>query len=312
MRDRYIGDNVYIRPNYIALIPEIEKPPITYVRPSTESKKEMPDNTRTEHMSKKSSMKVKNSINWQVASAKRIRVWSKEQSKHFHFKLAMITLTLPVTEHDITDHQFKEKMLHRFIQWLRKQKRVRSYVWVVEAQENGNIHAHITVNQFIHHADIRREWNGILEDMGLMDLYRSKTGKENPPSTEIKAIRKVKNLAGYLATYLTKKQDNKRMIKGRVWGSSYNLSIKNKLCCFADRMDTDAILSGIDWKRAKVKTIESVNSVTGEVFEVGKMVLLKYNDWGKIVTGHLEQIYRQHLSMIRNSFEQLPIEYYSI
>lgn len=181
--------------------------------------------------------KLKKAINWMAYLSTQKSVFVKELNKNINFRLSFITLTLP-SEQVHSDTEIKNICLAPFLQWLRDSAHVRKYIWKAEIQKNGNIHFHITIDRFIHYKRIRQQWNRNINKLGYVNRYTLLTGKVSPPSTEIKSVRKVKNIAAYLAAYMTstaksnsKKtsdQYNSRIISGRLWGiSSYLSNIKS-------------------------------------------------------------------------------------
>lgn len=183
------------------------------------------------------SRKLKTAINWLAYLSREKTVFVKSLNKHVKTRLTFITLTLP-TKQIHTDTEIKEKCLGPFLQWLRDKHKATKYIWKAEIQKNGNIHFHITTDKFIHYQALRKQWNRNLDQLGYCKRYTSATGRINPPSTEIKSVRKVKNIAAYLGSYLSgtkassgKKSNqeyNNRIIGGRLWGvSSYLTRLKN-------------------------------------------------------------------------------------
>lgn len=143
------------------------------------------------------------------------------------------------------------------LDWLKYNAKVKSYIWKAEVQSNGNIHFHITTNQFVHYLKIRNAWNSILSRHGYLHRYVNDHGSNDAPSTEIRSVKNSKSVVQYLAAYVSKKDlyknhctlsnaypqapaysglvdwitDNnglvwelKRKLSCRVWGCSYNLT----------------------------------------------------------------------------------------
>ncbi len=291
-------------------------------------------------LSKKASQRLTNSVNWLVASAKSKSVYDKISSKRFSFKINFITLTLPSTDHKCTDHQFKKVLLHNFINTCRHKFGLKNYVWKVETQSNGNIHAHFTTDSFIHWKDLRSVWNRILIKNNLMDSYTEKhacmslaqyskeynsNGKkskaqilkaynfgtssswQSPNSTDVHAVWKVKDIAAYLATYMAKKDDGRRLIKGRLWGCSQNLSATNKLVLELHGNEDNDLLDSLFKHEIKYKEILSVSAVSNSLFRVGEIFFFKISDWGTVITGRLLQAFNEHRFNIRNSIDVLGL-----
>ena len=193
--------------------------------------------------------KIKKAINWLVSTSREKRIFSKEMNKYVRYRLTFITLTLPCTQfHD--DNEIKKECLQVFLQWMRDKFNAKKVVWRAEIQENGNIHFHITLDKFIHYKEVQKQWNRNLEKLGYVSKFAEKFGHWNPPTTHIKAVKKAKELAAYLAAYLGstaatkgKKQYecyHSRVISGRLYGvSSYlsgikGFSVSADVGCFFD------------------------------------------------------------------------------
>jgi len=188
------------------------------------------------------------------------------EGKYFNFRIAFITITLPSRQIH-SDNVIKNKCLNSFILELKNFYQVRNYVWRAEKQANGNIHFHIIIDRFVPWSELRDRWNRIINKLGYVDRYQdamkvwhqhgfkvrkdllekwdyehqlhayqtsSKSGFNNPNSTDIHSIKKVKNLKAYVAKYMTKngKTDKPAEINsteqfaqtGRIWGCNHELS----------------------------------------------------------------------------------------
>lgn len=132
----------------------------------------------------------------------------EKEKQHFTFRVNFITLTLSASQ-EHSDKEIKQKLLQPFIRILRNRHGVRNYIWKAEAQDNDRIHFHITCDQFIHYDTIRQTWNTLQETLG----YITRSGLPDPNSTDIHSVKNIKNLAGYMANYLGKKDLHKRVNK---------------------------------------------------------------------------------------------------
>lgn len=152
--------------------------------------------------------------------------------KRNHHQLTFITVTFSC--HSIVKlSEEYEKSLKPFLRWLRERKKVKNYVWKAEYQKRGQLHYHITTNEFIRHDELRQKWNSIQFNNGYLDDYHKLTGHYNAPSTEIDAVYKVENIESYLIKYLQKevKSEDKEAqddlennnVRGKIWGCSENL-----------------------------------------------------------------------------------------
>ena len=161
--------------------------------------------------------------------AKPLKATNYKLNKKFDYQLAFITLTLPSVNHDISDNDVKNIYLKNFLQRLRRKYGLRHYVWKSEAQMNGNIHIHLTANIYVHYALLRREWLDCIRESGLLDKFYEKFGHRNAPATEIKSVKRIKNLGDYLINHYTEKKKNARKIEGKAWNCSESLHYNKRL-----------------------------------------------------------------------------------
>lgn len=285
-------------------------------------------------LSPKAISRLKNSINWLISSAKTKTVYSKSTGKSYNFKVNFITLTLPTTDHSISDHEFKSKLLHNFIASCRYRFKMFNFVWKVETQKNGNIHAHLTTDVFTDHKVVRCIWNKILNEYGIIEKYHNKhkdlsedqyvsmyanaeqsnilqlrkaykNGVEsnwmNPNTTDVHAVHKVKDLGAYLAKYFSKNEENRRRIKGRVWSCSYSLSSKNKLILEEFSQINQGYSTELNNPKVKSKEIIVENKTTGSKYVAGCIYFFKLSDWGNILKGSLLNSFNEFRWKIRNN-----------
>lgn len=224
---------------------------------------------RKDIQSRKSTTRLGNAMNWLLLFADSKRVYEKKRKKTFSFKLAFITLTLSDAQKH-SDAFIKNHMLQPFLYWLTRYYHC-SYVWKAEAQLNGNIHFHITIDTFVHWKSVRAKWNSILSKYQYCKVYQDGTNDRGNAATDIKSVRAEKELARYIANYMSKKNtydekkykkikckrgDEKlncfsipsvtflpanslhflRFISGRLWGCSESLSNIN---CYTDELSAN-------------------------------------------------------------------------
>lgn len=196
------------------------------------------DNDHKGEMSRKSSKRVRTILSWftELTKDKNHTI----EKKNIKYRLTFATLTLPSPQQfdaGHTDEYIKRHMLNRFFVEAKRKWSIINYLWRAEAQENGNIHFHITFDKFVWHVDLRNLWNSILRDHGYIQAYQARQKEyfkagfrlsenkhdtrteqqqreayergaaENftsPNSTDIHSIYKIKNVGGYLAKYVSK------------------------------------------------------------------------------------------------------------
>jgi len=236
--------------------------------------------------------KIKKAIDYLLLLTSDKLVTSVSTGRRFNFKIAFITLTLPSQQiHD--DNVIKRTCLNSFLLELQKYYGVKNYVWRAEKQKNGSIHFHVIVDKFINWNELRNRWNRIVNKLGYVDRYREKmkefykdgfvlrndliknwsevkqkraykanleTGYNNPNSTDIHSIKKIRNLTHYFIKYLTKNEtppilpspnpEDYIKQKGRIWGSSKNLQ------------NIKGARISVDWElEAEIKSISESKNV---------------------------------------------------
>lgn len=326
------GVNLYIRPTYIVAMPNFPRGGKRMTLLQRENLKNLERNKSGGKISKKARQRLNNSVNWLVSSAKKKWVWNKEKKKYFSFRLNFITLTLPGDVQEITDNNFKKVLLHNFINQCRYHYGLKNYIWKVEAQENGKIHAHFTTDTFMHWKGVRRIWNQILDKNGLLDLYRNKhrkmskdeyiktysrekgvstkdlirrykigvaEGWSNPNTTDIHAVYKVRDIGAYLAKYMSKEEEDRRKITGRLWSCNYNLALARKLYVNLPSEMNAEIYTILESMKIKKADIWTEGADREKDVPIGKIFFIKLNDMLKNYKNELTKLYREILFNLR-------------
>lgn len=200
----YIGQNLYIKPSYIVSIPEFYKENDSRSLAELKNEENLLDNDQNGKLSRKAITNLRNSINWLCLAAKKKWVYNKELQKWFYFKVNFVTLTLPDTDEPIGSEDLQKKLLNPFLTYMRKYHGLKNYVWRLEFQANGKLHVHLTSDSFLHLGAIRDTWNRLMDKHGYLDKFYKENNHKDPNSTDVHSTRKIKNLAGYLAKYMSK------------------------------------------------------------------------------------------------------------
>jgi hypothetical protein len=146
-------------------------------------------------------------------------------------RLSFITLT--ISDRELINHrEAYEKGLSPFLLWLRR-KGIKDYIWKAELQDRGQIHYHITTNQFLRYDQIKDEWNRLQRKAGWLEGFKARQGHYHPNSTDIHAVGKIDRLDLYLAKYLSKGNKG-ATINGKVWGCSKSLEGAKYFTVMAD------------------------------------------------------------------------------
>jgi len=305
------GLNLYIRPTYSVLMPKWKTKNLIKTDAQKDNEINLIENKPQGILSKKSMRQLINSVNWLVAAAKEKWVYDKDTKSRYKFKVNFVTLTLPSFTQGISDNKFKSVLLHNFINQMRYRYGLKNFVWKVEAQKNGNIHAHFTTDTYLPWQGIREVWNRILLKNGLMEEYTEKhssmsfnkycktynpknkiarkkmlkryrkgvsSGWSDPNSTDVRSVYKIDDIAAYLAKYMAKDQEERRKISGRLWSCSYSISQANKLTVNIPNEYTYELLQQLNNSMLEKKSISVIDKKTQEEFHIGSMFFYKIND----------------------------------
>ena len=327
---------LHVNPTYAVYIPQ--RDPSTYIKSQARIDNEINllQNDHHGKVSRKAARRLSNAVNWLVASAKTKYVYDKTTGKRYSFKVNFVTLTLPANSQEISDHHFKSKLLHSFINTCRYSFNLKNFIWKVEAQENGNIHAHFTTDTFIHWKDLRKAWNRILLKNGLLNTYQEKHAKMSfsdycnaydpkkerdqqqlrkaydygcstnwldPNTTDVHSVWSVKDLAAYLAKYMIKDEEDRRSIAGRLWSCSYNLSAQNKLVLELHGSHDQDLLEPLFDDQIKFVPLEGIDKLTSKPYRIGELFMYRLDHWGSIIKGRLLAKYNEHRFNIRHNID---------
>lgn len=211
------------------------------------------------HLSRASAAKLKRAIQLLIASSTPKKAKNFKTGDMFTWNVNFLTFTLPIAYDQMDDYQFKRQALNRLIIALKRRFKMNNYVWRAEPQENGNIHIHLLADVYMHYQPLRNIWNDILRDLGFISRYQAaqqefykdgfrlkenhveqwspgkqyqawkkgvKNGWNDPNSTDVHSLYKIENVAGYVCKYMSKSDDERREIGGRLWGCSDGLKVK--------------------------------------------------------------------------------------
>jgi hypothetical protein len=130
-------------------------------------------------MTKSAKKRVKKYLDLWFNSILAVTGASKNPRRSYARFLTFITLTLPsIQSHD--DQFVKRYILQPFLANLVRLYNVGEYLWKAELQNNGNIHFHVLIDQYIHWAELRTRWNYALQPYGYISNYTEKRLLEAP------------------------------------------------------------------------------------------------------------------------------------
>lgn len=155
--------------------------------------------------------------NWMLAGAM-YRKTAKGKPGYSPPYFTFATLTLPAKQLH-SDNEIKRKCLNMLLILLQRNFKVVNYFWRAEPQKNGNVHFHLIIDRYIQNAQLQKHWNNCLSALGYIDRFSAVFGHRQPPSTHIVKLSGKNAAIKYLSKYLSKDQE-RRKIAGRIWGSS--------------------------------------------------------------------------------------------
>jgi len=276
-------------------------------------------------MSKKAASRIRSKVEWLCFLAKKRRVNPQGGGKSFDFRINFITLTLPSPQvHD--DNTIKKQCLNQFLTECRQKFGMRNYVWKAELQGNENIHFHITTDTYIHHETIRNIWNRIISKLSYVSAYqqkmqamsfqayhkernkrvqcslqRSKKGWEfgnktnwcSPNTTDVKSVKNVRNLAAYLAKYLTKEiakdessgttSERVAAFSGNLWYCSTSLS---RLSTYKTHPSKKAL--------QVVDSVASIKSSLICMYDYCECIYFQFSDLPHVLRKKIRQVLMAH------------------
>lgn len=198
----------------------------------------------------------------------------------FHpFRLGFITLTVS-SEKNVDGKFAYTNLLRPWLDYATKTAKVSNYIWKAELQERGQIHYHVTVDQFIRFDHIRDKWNTLQKKSGILNDFARRYGHFHPNSTDVHAVKNVRNFEAYLAKYIAKNTQNESKISGKIWDCSVGL----KKARFSDELDTETennIYRERDANRCKITKLENCTIVSSLAAKslLSSSLSARYQQW---------------------------------
>lgn len=215
--------------------------------------------TYSSQVTKGATTRIKKAIDILLQKAQPRIIYNSVTKKHHPFTINFVTLT--VSDHkNIGIREGYDNLLKPFLRKIRSTGKL-SYIWKAEYQERGQLHYHLTTNQFLPVQKLRNDWNNLQRKNRYLDSFATRFGHYDPNSTDVHAVHQVKNISAYLAKYMSKpvidpgKQfPGKKPVyeKGKIWDCSKDLKTDRFSYIMDSRTDT-ALRQAID--QGKVKQI---------------------------------------------------------
>jgi hypothetical protein len=341
----YLGQTLSIRPSCIFAKPDYDGSGFARTAAWQSTAANLRQNSTQGLISVQAAKKMRSAIEWLYAASAWQRIWDKASQKHYVFRCNFITLTVPAISNIIKHNTFVAKCLNPFLVYARKYFALKNYVWKVEITAQGLPHIHLVTDTFINHSRLRKAWNKILVSRGYLDGYIKKysslsltqylalnppndtydishrmsaynTGRlqgwQQPNSTDVHALSKVKNVCAYLCEYLGKSKTKCFRRKGRykilrfrsnmrLWGSSLSLSSANKLRLSLDPNEFSSLTKQLYSPQIESRSVDAPADAFGRVFNLGRLFFIKAEQWATVLKGTLYDAYKAHLFKIRHN-----------
>lgn len=277
-------------------------------RVRTKQHENLKENSTKGLLSKKSTQKLKGSINWLVIAAQRKNLKSLKTKFTHQFKINFITLTIPPQENDLIDEKKFKTILNTWLTYHRKFNKLNNYVWKIEKHKDNRLHIHILSDTFIHHRSIRNSWNTILKRNGLLEFHNKKFNNYDPNSTDIHSIQKVKKVAAYMVKYMTKNGELDNLYNGRVWSCSSKISnvMQNQLVVEPDKIGE--VMRPLLNKKIEFVEITTDKNKFGNSYHVADLYLMKPKDWNIVKGSIVYEVFKELILSLRSS-KQLQMDY---
>lgn len=208
--------------------------------------------------------------------------------KRFQFQITFLTLTLSAPQGNIPDKTITKTLLDPLLQILRRKYKCKSYVWRAEKQKNGNLHYHITTNQYIPYDTIRDDWNRIQEKLGFITKFSEKNGHTNPNSTDIHSVRGIRDLARYMIKYMSKDVPESQRVYCKQWDCSKDLKYRENISIEID--------SDVHDQLVKIQNTRGVTTYLGERFS---QIEMRGFDIRQILPESWKKLYNSYLDRVR-------------
>lgn len=203
-------------------------------------------------------------------------------------KLSFITLTTPKHEKSTSAKFCHKHLLEPALRILRQRYGMKSYIWKVELQNNGQVHYHITTEIMINHTALRNIWNNLLRKNDMLAEFKKEYGHDNPNSTDIHAVHKINNLEAYLVKYICKEYQNETKLDGKIWDCSKNIKT------------ADYFKAPLDFTTHQIiRKLQKTQQIITHYFEKAIYLDFKTSDYYIYFTDFLREQFFTHLENIQ-------------
>lgn len=172
-RDIEITTNLYVNPSYITARYDVIRKERTALQRST-LKTNFADNNHNGKVSANAAKKIRLAVQWLVMLADEKKVWDAQHQKMMPYRAGLATVSLPTGCENVSEKFFRDTLLVSILSAMDYKWGLKNYIWKIERQKNGTLHAHITVDKFIPHKWLLETWNRLLDKHGLLEEYSEK------------------------------------------------------------------------------------------------------------------------------------------
>lgn len=306
-----IGVTCHIAPKCVTAIPQYEKKGDSGRGMQLSSLLNLERKKKSGALSKASRKRLMNAINWMVYSTPWKSVYSKKYNRRYKWKINLFTLTMPADSHITTEKEFNAQLLNPFLTNFRKNYGLKNYIWKIEPTQKGVLHCHLTTDTYLHYEDLNRMWNKCLRRAGLTHAFYLEHGHHNLPSAKVHSVKKVRNLAGYLAKYLSKAAQSMKVAQGRNWGCNQELSRVQGVKVDIDPQDAPSIFRAIQESTIASKEIYTKPDSQGRNFYIGTCYFPTPRDWIRQTLGPIKEAFDNAVFYLRSQYEQTPLLAYA-
>lgn len=203
-------------------------------------------------------------------------------------KLSFITLTTPNHEFSLDAKFCHKNLLEPFLRKLRREYNMKSYIWKCELQSNGQVHYHLTCDIVINHTALRDNWNNLLRKNGMLEKFKAENGHDNPNSTDIHSVYRVRNLEAYLVKYICKEYQNEVALNGKVWDASKNIKASDYY-----KFEVDSLTALL------IRQLQETKQVVTQYWEKAISFDFKTSDYHLFFFDNIINDFYKHLENVR-------------
>lgn len=215
--------------------------------------------------------------------------WNPVTQKTVSHKLSFITLTTPKHENSYSAKFCHKQLLEPLLRELRRKHGLKSYIWKCELQQNKQIHYHLTCDIVINHTTLRDIWNNLLKKHGMLEAFQKEYGHDNPNSTDVHSVYRVKNLEAYLVKYICKEYQNEEALDGKVWDASMNIKANDYF-----KFEVDSVTALL------IRQLQDTKQVVTQYFEKAINFDFRTSDYHLFFMDTIIDNFYKHLNFVRS------------